>query len=134
MKSTESRPHPKSPFFDEADWVAAFPTLDAAFDVLKQGGVILCPSAVGYSMVTLAGKEGLNKLDAIKGRPDGKPTGTYGTEEFFKHLFGGYPPDLRNDFCADVCLSFVGKPSSELSDEERCSLVDSNAIGPKGEV
>lgn len=134
MISTESRPHPKSPFFDEADWIAAFPVLDEAFDVLQKGGVILCPTALGYTMFALAGKGGSDKLDAIKGRPDGKPTGTMGTEEIFKHVFGSYPPDLRNEFCADVCMSFVGQPSSELSDKERQTLIKSKAIGPRGEV
>jgi len=39
-------PHPISPFFDETDWATALPTLDEAFQVMKNGGSIICPSAL----------------------------------------------------------------------------------------
>ena len=102
---------------------------------MKNGGSIICPSALGYSVFALAGKEGADAIASVKGRPDGKPLGTCGTEKIFQHTFGRSPPQLQNHFCDDLCVSFAGKPSTGLLDRERLSLVESQAmVGPEGKV
>ena len=113
-------------------WSATSPVIDAAFDVLCDGGVILSPTNVGYSLITLDGKEGAAKLDQVKGR-EKKPYGVLGTETTFSRVFSGLKaPALQNDFCSDTCLSFVS--SESVSDDAREQLKMSRAVGPVGEV
>ena len=82
-------------------WSATSPVIDAAFDVLCDGGVILSPTNVGYSLITLDGKEGAAKFDQVKGR-EKKPYGVLGTETTFSRVFSGRKaPALQNDFCSD---------------------------------
>ena len=113
-------------------WSATSPVIDAAFDVLCEGGVILSPTNVGYSLITLDGKEGAAKFDQVKGR-EKKPYGVLGTETTFSRVFSGRKaPALRNDFCSDTCLSFVS--SEYVSNDAREQLQMSRAVGPVGEV
>ena len=113
-------------------WSATSPVIDAAFDVLCDGGVILSPTNVGYSLIPLDGKEGAAKFDQVKGR-EKKPYGVLGTETTFSRVFSGRKaPALRNDFCSDTCLSFVS--SESVSNDAREQLKLSRAVGPVGEV
>ena len=113
-------------------WSLSSPVIDAAFDVLCEGGVILSPTNVGYSLITLDGKEGAAKFDHVKGR-EKKPYGVLGTETTFSRVFSGLKaPALRNDFCSDLCLSFVS--SESVSHDAREQLKTSRAVGPSGEV
>lgn len=113
-------------------WSVSSPVIDAAFDVLCEGGVLLSPTNVGYSLITLDGKEGAAKIDHVKGR-EKKPYGVLGTETTFSRVFSGLKaPALRNDFCSDTCLSFVS--SESVSNDAREQLKMSRAVGPSGEV
>lgn len=106
--------------------------VEKAFDVLKDGGTVLVPTALGWTLCAMETPEGALALNAIKHRPDSKPLGLVGTEEAFKAAFGGKSPPVLAEFCYDVCIAFV---SQELvSDENRLRFGKSCAVGPKGEI
>lgn len=106
--------------------------VDAAFNVLCEGGTILCPTSVGYTVFALDGEEGMAKIDQVKGR-EKKPYGTCGNEATFSRLFNGLnPPLLKNDFCKDTAISFVSAKcvAPDILEQLRVS----RAVGPSDEV
>lgn len=113
-------------------WSKSSPVIDAAFDVLCEGGTVLCPTLVGYSLFALDGEEGMAKLDHVKGR-ENKPYGIIGSEATFSRVFNGRKaPFLKNDFCSDTFISFVS--SESVSKEALEQLRVSRAVGPSDEV
>ena len=113
-------------------WSASSPMIDAAFNVLCNGGSILCPTHVGFTLVALDGKDGMARLDEVKVRQD-KPYGIVGSEATFSRVFKGLKaPSMQNDFCSDAYISFMS--SESVSDDAREKLRESRAVGPSGEV
>jgi len=122
---------------------ASLPVLERAFDTLKAGGTCIVPNSVGYAIFALDGKQQADKLDAVKGRHSTKPFGICGNERVFRKIFGVAPPVMKNDYCSDLCLSFVAKPDmdhcgrgrpSPMADSLRQQLEACRAMGPAGEV
>lgn len=91
-----------------------------AHAVLRNRGVVICPTNVGYTLITT---RNVPKMKSLKGRPDGKPCGIVGTSDIYKATFGDEPP-LKS---GQHIVGYLGKPI--LSRKE----LPEGCIGPKGE-
>ena len=94
-----------------------------AHTVLRNRGVVICPTTVGYTLITT---RNASKMKSLKGRPDGKPNGILGTPEIYRDVFGADPP-LPSDQFAKHILGHLGQPLGP-------NRLPKDAIGPQGEV
>ena len=94
-----------------------------AYAVLRNRGVVICPTTVGYTLITT---RNVSKMKSLKGRPDRKPCGIVGTTDIFKATFGDEPP-LKSDRVGKHIVGHMGKPL--LPREE----LPEGCIGPNGE-
>jgi len=104
-----------------------------AYEKLRGGGVLICPTTVGYTLI--ATKDGANKMKALKGRPDGKPCGILGTAEVYKSTFGGEPP--LNSKTEEHILGHIGQPHTLAKESKKAnapSYIPEDSIGPNNEV
>lgn len=83
--------------------------LQKAFTVLLEGGVVILPTTVGYTLATT--RKGVGAMKTMKGRPDGKPCGILGTSAIFAALTGTV---LHPPVPADLCLAVLAKPAESL--------------------
>lgn len=105
--------------------------LDAHAALRHRGGVAICPTTVGYTLVTARNAA---KMKSIKGRPDGKPCGVLGTPGIYRAVFGSDPPLERDPFVART-VGYLGHPRGLAGGEgpARRRLPD-DAVGRDGEV
>ncbi len=108
---------------DEESLLSFCNQLLEAHAVLRNRGVVICPTTVGYTLITT---RNALKMNSLKGRPDGKPCGILGTPEIYKSYFGEDPP-LKSDQFEKHILGHLGRPVLEYA-------LPKDAIGPKGEV
>jgi len=99
-----------------------------AHAVLRNRGVVICPTTVGYTLVTTRNAA---KMKSLKGRPDDKPCGILGIDEIYKAIFDRDPPLKSNRFVKHI-VGYLGEPHGLGKDSHKHLSMD--AIGPKGDV
>ena len=98
-----------------------------AYDILSEGGVLMVPTTVGYTLITA--NDGTKKMKLMKGRPESKPCGILGTRDVFRSIFCMEPP-IKCSHSEKYVLGHIGKPAASSSYTD----VPKDAIGPAGEV
>ena len=84
------------------------------------GGVVLIPTAVGYTLAAL--ERGVPKMDALKGRGAGKPQGVLGCPEVYRAVFGREVPGALPPY---LCVGFIGQSAAPVP----ASCVSSDGVG-----
>jgi tRNA A37 threonylcarbamoyladenosine synthetase subunit TsaC/SUA5/YrdC len=108
---------------DEDAVISFCDQLREAHTVLRNQGVLICPTTVGYTLVTTQNIAGMKSL---KGRPENKPCGILGNTDVYRATFGADPP-LKSDRFDQHIVGYLGQPETTQS-------VPSDAVGPGGEV
>jgi tRNA A37 threonylcarbamoyladenosine synthetase subunit TsaC/SUA5/YrdC len=98
--------------------------LRQAHVVLRNLGVLICPTTVGYTLVTAHDVAGMKSL---KGRPENKPCGILGTADIYRAAYGRDPP-IRSDRFVQHIVGYLGQPKQHLPS------LSSDVVGPNGEV
>ena len=76
-----------------------------AYAVSLNQGVVICPTTVGYTLITA---RNLAKTKSLKVRPDDKPCGILVTTNIYRVAFGKDPP-LESDQFVKYTVGYVGK-------------------------
>ena len=113
---------------DEESILSFCSQLLEAHVVLRNRGVVICPTTVGYTLVTTRNAA---KMKSIKGRPDDKPCGILGIDEIYKATFGTDPPLKRNRFVNRHIVGYLGKPRGVGKVESCTKHLPKDAIDPK---
>jgi len=98
--------------------------LREAHTVLCNRGVLICPTTVGYTLVTSHDVAGMK---SFKGRPENKPCAILGTIDIYRATFGSDPP-IQSDRLVPHIVGYLGHPKQHLPS------LPSDAVGPNGEV
>ena len=112
-----------------------------AYSALRDGGILIAPTNVGYTLIT--NKAGAKQMKSLKGRPDDKPCGVLGIPEIYKSVFGTDPP-LKSLHSEKYIMGHLGKPpkltngsSSSIKSTSHWFVhpfIPADATGPNGEV
>jgi len=78
--------------------------LRRAWVSLVDGGVLLVPTTVGYTLAALP--RGVARMDAVKGRPEGKAHGVLGVPKVYAAIFGRAPPPALPPY---LCMGFLSR-------------------------
>jgi Ca2+-binding EF-hand superfamily protein len=109
--------------------------LEMAYLVILRHGIVIVPTNIGYTMLTLLSKETIQKLDSITNTSRDMTYNLTGSESIFKQIFDSEPPNMDSfgQLKDDLSISFVRRYSRNICPILLKRLQEGSAINLNGE-
>lgn len=107
--------------------------LEMAYLVILRHGIVIVPTNIGYTMLTLLSGETIQKLDSITNTSRDMTYSLIGSENIYQKIFDSEPPNMDSfgQLKNDLSISFVRRYSRNicpilLQRLKGCSTINSN--------